>query len=149
MNDDLKANLTQFFIYMTEFMLENDLTFEMNNQEKNLTEKKVIKKKGRILEEECLIILTQRGWDTHTTPITGDQGADLIATRGPIKLIIQCKDYKSNVGNSAVQEVHAAKSYFEGNLAAIVARKGYTKAAKSLAKSLDVMLLTIEQLDEF
>ena len=48
--------------------------------------------KGTSFEEECKNILIEKGWKVDTTPSSNDQGADLIATRGLLKLIAQCKN---------------------------------------------------------
>jgi hypothetical protein len=50
-------------------------------------------------------LLHAKGFEVQGTPITGDQGADLIAKKGGRVVIIQAKCYQGMVGNSAVQEV--------------------------------------------
>ena len=55
---------------------------------------------------------------TQLTAKTGDQGADIIATKGKLKLVIQCKNYESAAGNDSVQQVNIAKmSFFDANIA--------------------------------
>jgi hypothetical protein len=49
--------------------------------------------------------IAREGFEVQGTPITGDQGADLIAKKGGRVVIIQAKCYQGMVGNSAVQEV--------------------------------------------
>ena len=64
------------------------------------------------------------------------------------KISYPCKDYQGNVGNGAVQEVHAAKSFYQGSLAAIVCTKDYTKSARALAKNVGVSLWHVSDLDK-
>ena len=55
------------------------------------------------------------GWEAHATQGNGDQGSDVVANYGRHKCIIQCKLYRNPVGNKAVQEVNAAKTFFDGD----------------------------------
>lgn len=92
-------------------------------------------------EEYCAEILRSGGWLVRLTPASGDQGADVIATRGVKVAVIQCKYYFGSVGNKAVQEVIAAKSYYNASIAAVVTNAPFTRSAKSLAASCNVLLL--------
>lgn len=86
------------------------------------------------------------GWDSHVTSGPGDQGANVVAEKAGIKLIIQCKLYTSPVGNKAVQEVAAAKGYFNGDAAVVVTNSEFTKSARQLASSLGVFLIHHSQI---
>jgi hypothetical protein len=68
-------------------------------------------------EHLCRQLLEKSGWQVTMTPATADQGADLIALKGTIRIAVQCKRYNAPVGNSAVQEVVAAKHYYEADVA--------------------------------
>ena len=104
--------------------------------------------KGISLEVDCKEILQTRGWRVQDTPITNDQGADLIAQKGVLKLVIQCKNYEKPVGNDAIQQAYAAKTYFDGNIAGVVSVSGFTPSAKELAKKTDILLLNLADLQE-
>lgn len=97
-------------------------------------------------ERYCAHILQKAGWRTTLTPTGSDQGADIIATRNTIKLIVQCKLYSRPVGNKAVQEVFTACKHQRGQLAAVVSNAGYTRHARQLAASTGVYLLHHHQL---
>lgn len=75
------------------------------------------------------------------TPGSGDQGADLIVCIKNLKLVIQAKNYTGNVGNSAVQEVYAAKGYYDADIAVVVTNSEFTQSARSLAAELEVLLV--------
>ena len=77
---------------------------------------------------------------------TGDQGADLIATKGGERLIIQAKRYAGSVGNAAVQEVVAAKNHYDGNVAIVVTTSDFTREAVELAKTNSVFLIGRKEL---
>jgi HJR/Mrr/RecB family endonuclease len=104
--------------------------------------------KGISLEVDSKAILQTRGWSVQDTPITNDQGADLIAQKGVLRLVIQCKNYEKPVGNDAVQQAYSAKAYFDGNIAGVVSVSGFTTSAKALAKKTDILLLNLSDLKE-
>lgn len=78
------------------------------------------------------------------TPKTGDQGADVIILIDGVKIVIQAKKYTGVVGNAAVQEVFAAKEYYEADYAMVVTSSRYTQSATTLAGKIDVELATAE-----
>ena len=76
------------------------------------------------------------------TPKTGDQGADVIILIDGVKIVIQAKKYTGVVGNAAVQEVFAAKEYYEADYAMVVTSSRYTQSATTLAGKIGVELAT-------
>ena len=79
-----------------------------------------------------------------TTPKSGDYGADVIATSpNGVRMCVQCKQYSegNNVGVKAVQEIYAAKDYYNCKLAYIFTTSSYTEQARRLADRLGVVLL--------
>lgn len=90
----------------------------------------------------CAKVLRDHGWDASPTSGSGDQGADVIAKKSGKTLVLQCKLYSQPVGNKAVQEVIAAKSYYGADHAAVVTNASYTVSAKDLAHVSGVSLLS-------
>lgn len=78
------------------------------------------------------------------TPVTGDQGADVVLKVHGIKIVIQAKRYTGVVGNSAVQEVFAAQQFYEADYAMVVTTSRYTSSAQTLAQKIGVELTTTE-----
>lgn len=76
------------------------------------------------------------------TPVTGDQGADVILILGGVKIVIQAKKYTGVVGNAAVQEVFAAMQFYDADYAMVVTNSRYTVAAQTLATKIGVQLAT-------
>jgi restriction system protein len=97
----------------------------------------------------CALQLRKAGWDAQTTVATGDQGADVIATHAGKKLVVQCKLYSGPIGNDAVQQVHAAKTFQSAQLAAVVSNQPFTRSAKQLASVNNVYLLHHDELSSF
>jgi len=82
------------------------------------------------------------GYSVQDTGKTGDQGGDLIATKGQERILIQAKCYKDwSVGNSAVQEAVAAKNHYDCNKAIVITTSNFTKEATELAKTNSVELI--------
>lgn len=82
------------------------------------------------------------------TSKSGDQGADVIIEKDSIKYAIQVKYYNNPVGNKAIQEVVAAKSYYKTDKAMVVTNSTYTKQAQELAKANDVILVDGAKLEQ-
>jgi len=86
-------------------------------------------------------VLKMQGFEVSGTPVTGDQGADIIASNKKAKYIIQAKRYTETVGNKAIQEVVAAKNYYQGDIAVVVTNSLFTPSAKKLAQKNKVILI--------
>lgn len=97
-------------------------------------------------EHWCAEQLVWLDWDCRVTKTGGDQGADIICTKGNRKLAVQCKLYSGTVSNKAVQEVHSAMKYYHCSEAAVISTSGYTQSAKDLAKSTSVQLLLHDEI---
>ena len=98
-------------------------------------------------EHWCKGILLSNGWTARTTQRSGDQGADVIAEKFGIRLVIQCKLYNYTVGNKAVQEAYAAKAHYQAAIAAVVTNSSFTTSAQALANTTGVLLLHHSQLN--
>uniref|UniRef100_UPI0034E4BC37 restriction endonuclease n=1 Tax=Enterococcus faecalis TaxID=1351 RepID=UPI0034E4BC37 len=84
----------------------------------------------------------------ETTPASGDQGADLLVRLGSVRVAIQAKRYSGVVGNAAVQEIFAAKQFYDTDFAMVVTNSRYTMPAKALADKLEVTLATSDDFIE-
>lgn len=100
-------------------------------------------------EHFCADILRKSGWNARVTQASSDQGIDVIANRGNIKAVFQCKKYSQPVGNGAVQEIIAGKQFEQAHIAAVVSNNSYTKSAKQLASTAGVYLLHHHELHQF
>jgi restriction system protein len=99
-------------------------------------------------EALCGQKMEQAGWDVQLTKGSGDQGADVICHKGDISIVLQCKLYSLPIGNKAVQEAYAARTYYDLGHAAVVSNQGYTRSAKELAAMTGVLLLHLHDLDD-
>lgn len=90
------------------------------------------------------------GYKVKLTPQMNDYGADLVCYDKVNKetLIIQAKRYKGIVGNAAVQEIVAAKGYYNATKCMVVTNSFYSENAKNLAKANDVELWDRNNINE-
>lgn len=103
---------------------------------------------GMAYEHHCADVLAAHGWTATLTKASGDQGVDVIARRGHIKVALQCKRYAAPVGNRAVQEVIAARQFEDATHAVVVSTATYTNSARALAHKARVLLISDTQLPE-
>ncbi len=92
-------------------------------------------------EAFCAEELQRVGWNTRVTMQTRDQGTDIVAEKGGIRVVLQCKLYSRPVGNKAVQEVAAARTHEQAGYGVVVTNNSYTQAASQLATTNGVYLL--------
>jgi len=94
-------------------------------------------------EIACANRLASEGYrHIKRTPASGDFGADIIAVdKKGRRVCFQCKKYKSNVGVSAVQEVHASKAHYNAQRAVVLTTASFTVAARKLARENGVELI--------
>jgi HJR/Mrr/RecB family endonuclease len=95
---------------------------------------------GYEFEEYLKKLFELLGYTAVQTPSSGDQGADLILSKDDVKIVVQAKKYGGKVSNKAVQEIAAAKNYYDADRAMIVTNSSFTKSAIELAFSNDVEL---------
>ncbi len=104
---------------------------------------------GYDFEEYTASFLRKKGFeDVEVTKRSQDFGADVIAFKDSVKYVFQCKYYKGPVGVEAIQQIYAAKDYYEAHLAVVVTNSVFTKAAKVLAGELKVILWDCETLSK-
>ncbi|WP_219892768.1 restriction endonuclease [Aquisediminimonas profunda] len=109
---------------------------------------KISKTAGRGIdfERDCERRLVDGGFEVHITPMSGDFGADLIASKDDLGYAVQCKDTVKPVGVKAIQEAVAARSHYRTDYAVVCASGGFTEAAIELASSNRVILCNADQI---
>ena len=96
---------------------------------------------GYKFESWCAALLTINDFSNVTvTQGSGDHGADILAEKDDISYAFQCKYYSGTVGNKAVQEVYAAKTFYEKDIAVVVTNSYFTSQAQEEAAKNHVKL---------
>ncbi|WP_233564688.1 restriction endonuclease [Methanohalophilus sp. RSK] len=81
------------------------------------------------------------GYEVQYTPLSGDQGADLIISRDNDKIAVQTKCYRSKVSNKAIQEVVSSKALYDCNRCSVVTNNYFTDSAIQLGNVNNVELI--------
>lgn len=90
-------------------------------------------------------------YDAETTQRSGDFGADVIAKRDDVVIVIQCKHtsvLKGTLPFNAVQEIFMAKANYNADKAMIVTNSRATKQASASAQNLHVSIWDFDVLYE-
>lgn len=108
--------------------------------------KDIDKMSGSNFEFYLAQLYKSRGYSVKITPGSGDYGADLLINKNNEYRAIQAKRYSKPVGVRAVQEVIAAKVYYECNAGTVISNSNYTKNAITMANKTGIELIGRSQL---
>lgn len=86
-------------------------------------------------------LLKSRGYRVDLTPQSGDQGADIIASKAGISWAVQCKRRTQMVSRTAISDAVGAMKHYRCQRAMVITNNLFTKGAVSLAKSNDCVLI--------
>lgn len=137
--DDLKAKHSK-----NQFIPENLVKLAID-EELN----KIDKMTGIEFEYYCGSLLESLEYENvRVTISSGDQGLDITATNGTTSYGFQCKNFKAPVGNKAVQEALAGKSYYKVEKIGVITNSTFTPGAKNLAAEGNVELWDRDVLKE-
>ena len=96
---------------------------------------------GHEFEYFCADLLRRNGFvNVSVTPGSGDQGVDVLAEKGGVKYAVQCKNYKTPLSNTPVQEVNAGKMFYRCHVGVVMTNSTFTKGAKDLAAETGILL---------
>ena len=91
----------------------------------------------------------KQGYKTEITPLSGDYGIDVFATKGKEKLAIQAKMYGSStrkINRQCVMELHGAKDYFDCTKAVIATDGVFLPDAIQVADKLNIDIIFLDSL---
>lgn len=97
-------------------------------------------------ELHCALLLRSGGWDAEATQKSGDQGADVIAQKNGVKIVVQCKLYTGTVGNDAVQQAFTAQTFQGAQAALVVTNSIFSTSARQASATTGVYLIHHAQL---
>ncbi len=99
-----------------------------------ITESDIDTMTGEQLEVYLMGVFRYLGFEVEHTGKRGDQGADLILTKGGQRIACQCKRYKGQpVTNKAVQEAFTAQRIYDCQKSLVVTNSRYTRSAREAA----------------
>lgn len=96
---------------------------------------------GAAFEERLCALYADLGFGVRRTGGTGDYGGDLLIERCGVRSVVQAKRYDGAVGIEAVQQVAAARRFYDADEAVVVTNSSCTPAATALAQANGVHLV--------
>ncbi|MCM1361548.1 MAG: restriction endonuclease [Clostridiales bacterium] len=154
-----ELNIYNCFVNFYDILKEIKQKVESNNIKNKIKTKQIIKPSKYTIDDIDLmtgfefenfieLLFSKMGYSSYVTKKSGDQGIDVIAVKDNIKIGIQTKCYSFTVGNSAIQEAVAGKSFYNCTKVIVITNNFFTNAAKELARSNNVILWDREMLKE-
>jgi hypothetical protein len=101
---------------------------------------------GRSFEVEAGSVFTRRGYAVRRVGGSGDQGVDLLLTKGGVTIAVQCKAHRNPVGPAAIRDLYGAMTHHGHPEAWILSTAGFTRGAKAFAAGKPIKLLTVDHL---
>ena len=97
---------------------------------------------GLEFEKELGTLCERRGYKVSFTPISGDEGVDLILQKNGKTTVVQCKRHKSPTGPAVVRELFGSMTAFRADNAILACTGGFTKGAKKFADDNSITLVS-------
>ena len=105
---------------------------------------------GPEFEQFMADLLRQKGYQVQETPLSGDQGVDLVLPDLDGKrVVIQLKRWTGPVGNNAIQATFAGMAHYQADEGWIITTSTFTKSARELARSTSVRLIDRDELADW
>ena len=106
--------------------------------------------RGPEFERFMADLLRQKGYQVEETPLSGDQGVDLVLPDLDGKrVVIQLKRWTGPVGNKAVQVTFAGMAHYQADEGWVITTSTFTKSARELARSTSVRLIDRDELSDW
>jgi restriction endonuclease Mrr len=95
-------------------------------------------------------LFRQKGYQVQETPLSGDQGVDLVLPDLDGKrVVIQLKRWTGPVGNKAIQATFAGMTHYQADEGWIITTSTFTKSARELARTTRVRLIDRDELADW
>ena len=101
------------------------------------SDKSQYKKRGIAFEKMCIALLESMGCRCESTPVSDDDGIDIICYAQNRVINIQCKNYSGSVGKEAVQEVISGSFAHPCHAAAVFTNSDFTASAQEFARKIN------------
>lgn len=109
---------------------------------------KIDEMNGYEFEEYIKCIYESLGYSVAPTPLSRDQGADMILLKNGKKTAVQVKRYSGKVSNKAIQEVVASKDLYKCSEGLVVTNNYFTDYAIELANANNIYLVDRDELSK-
>ena len=97
---------------------------------------------GIQFERELGKLFRAQGYSVKSTPVSGDQGVDLILTKNGKTTVVQCKAHRSPVGASVIRELFGSMYHFKADSAILACTGGFTNGVIKFARGKPIRLIS-------
>ena len=97
---------------------------------------------GIQFERELGKLFRAQGYNVKSTPVSGDQGVDLILTKNGKITVVQCKAHKSPIGPSVARELFGSMHHFKADSAILACTGGFTDGVIKFARGKPIRLIS-------
>ncbi|MDM8520154.1 restriction endonuclease [Anaerolineales bacterium HSG6] len=94
-----------------------------------------------VFEYLTAALFERKGYKTHLTVTSGDEGVDVLATKNFRKTVIQCKRYGGSVGQPTIRDLYGTMQHNKAADAYLVTTATVTKQAQEWAKGKPIHLV--------
>jgi restriction system protein len=89
---------------------------------------------GPQFEHELAQLFSRTGYQVYVTPISGDEGIDIVMRKDDKKIVVQCKAHQNPVGPGVVRELYGAMMHANANEAILASLGGFTQGVLAFVK---------------
>ena len=101
---------------------------------------------GTDFERELATVLRGLGYRVKSTPISGDEGVDLVLKRTGKTIVVQCKAHKNPVGPAIARELLGSMIHFKADRAILACTGGFTRGVKEFVRDKPIDLVAVSEL---
>ena len=101
---------------------------------------------GVEFEEELGALYRQLGFHVQSTPVSGDEGIDLILRKDGKRIVVQCKGHKAPVGPAVVRELYGSMVAYRADKAILACTGGFTRGVIEFARGKPIELISASEL---
>ena len=101
---------------------------------------------GIEFEQEVGALYRARGYQVQSTPISGDQGIDLVMQKDGETTVVQCKSHQKPVGPAVARELFGAMVAVGADNAILACTGGFTRGVKEFVRDKPIILLSASTL---
>lgn len=134
-------------------LFDNIFGIDTESKPTPLTIKQIDKLNPNLFEAYVAALYHKQGFQTYLTPNSNDKGVDVVAMKNGENYLFQAKQTISSVGNEAIQEIYAAKNYYENRFnekfqLLVITNSSFSSSAETLARANHINLIKRNQLDK-
>ena len=101
---------------------------------------------GSEFEQELGTLYRHLGYRVETTPISGDQGIDLVLRKNGQTTVVQCKSHQKPVGPAVARELYGSMVASRADNAILACTGGFTRGVEQFVRGKPITLISASEL---